>query len=144
MGHTPDTPRFNDLLLSLRTKQADGFLGSLPESWLEAVKPDTSGTPSTKAQETHTRVTNTSYVDSLKTRWTASGFMTIKSMRDAAPAGTVIPAPKVGGKEACLSWLLKGYCFADCPRKDTHKHAQGPLVAQAHTVLDACGVAPSN
>jgi hypothetical protein len=65
-------------------------------------------------------------------------------MIDAHTSDTAVTLPKFGSDDACLSWLLKGRCFADCPRAHTHKQAAQPIIAQTHALLDACGVASSN
>ena len=52
--------------------------------------------------------------------------------------------PMLGDKEACLSWLVKGRCFANCGRADTHKQAGSALVAQVHALMDSCGVLSRN
>ena len=45
---------------------------------------------------------------------------------------------------ACLSWVLKGHCFDNCTRINTHKQASQTFLAQVHSLLDACGMASSN
>ena len=92
----------------------------------------------------HTPVTNTNYNNAIKKRWEAGAFASIKVMLDAHNTDTELKLPKFGTDDACLSWLLKGRCFADCPRVHTHKQAAQPIIAQTHTLLDACGVASSN
>ena len=52
--------------------------------------------------------------------------------------------PKMGDQEASLSWIIKGRCFANCPRAATHKQANQVLVAQVHALMDACWVPASN
>ena len=52
--------------------------------------------------------------------------------------------PKMGDQEACLSWIIKGRCFTNCPWVVTHKQANQVLIAQVHTLMDACGVPASN
>jgi hypothetical protein len=84
------------------------------------------------------------YNNAVKTRWEAGAFGSIKAMLDAHNAGMEVKLPKFGNDEACLSWLLKGRCFADCPRAQTHKQAAQSIIAQTHALLDACGVASSN
>jgi hypothetical protein len=65
-------------------------------------------------------------------------------MLDAHNVYTEVKLPKFGNNDACLLWLLKGHCFADCPSAHTHKQAAKAIIAQMHTLLDACGVASSN
>jgi hypothetical protein len=146
----PSIPDFPALVRHVHTKTLDGFLGQLPATWLEHIQPTATG-PSTKASAksdkargAHTPVTNTTYNAAIKKRWEAGAFASIKSMLDAHNADTEIKLPKFGADDACLSWLLKGRCFADCPRANTHKQAAQPIIAQTHTLFDACGVASSN
>ena len=62
-----------------------------------------------------------------------------------AHSGNGAPSvPKMGEQEACLSWIIKGRCFANCPRVATHKQANQVLVAQVHALMDACGMPASN
>jgi hypothetical protein len=146
----PAIPDFPALVRHVHTKTLDGFLGQLPATWLEHVQPTASGPPtkaaakSDKARGAHTPVTNTSYNNAIKKRWEAGAFASIKAMLNAHNADTEVKLPKVGTDDACLSWLLKGRCFTDCPRAHTHKQAGQPILAQAHALLDACGVASSN
>ena len=147
----PAIPDFPVLIRHVHTKTLDGFLGQLPATWLEHIQPTAAGpttakatTRSDKARGAHTPVTNTNYNNAIKKRWEAGAFASIKAMLDAHNADTEVKLPKFGTDDACLSWLLKGRCFADCPRGDTHKQAAQPIIAQTHALLDACGVAPSN
>jgi hypothetical protein len=147
----PAIPDFQALMRHTITKTLDGFLGQLPASWLEHIQPTAATsatakatTKSDKAKGAHTPVTNTNYNNAIKKRWEAGAFASIKAMLDAHNADTEVKLPKFGADDACLSWLLKGRCFADCPRVNTHKQAAQPIVAQTHSLLDACGVAPSN
>jgi hypothetical protein len=152
----PPLPDFPGLLRHLETKTLDGFLGHLPATWLEHIQPTAAGPAGTtkaaakataksdKVRGAHTPVTNTNYNAAIKKRWEAGAFASIKAMLDAHTADTAVALPKFGSDDACLSWLLKGRCFADCPRAHTHKQAAQPIVAQTHALLDACGVAPSN
>ena len=55
-----------------------------------------------------------------------------------------LPVPKMGKQEACLSWIIKGRCFTNCPQLTTHKQANQALVVQVHTLMDVCGVPTSN
>lgn len=147
----PAIPDFQALTRHTLTKTLDGFLGQLPATWLEHVQPAAATVTTAKATSktdkakgAHTPVTNTNYNNAIKKRWEAGAFASIKAMLDAHAADTEVKLPKFGADDACLSWLLKGRCFADCPRVNTHKQAAQPIVAQTHALLDACGVAPSN
>ena len=146
----PSIPDFQALVRHVHTKTLDGFLGQLPATWLEHIQPTAAGPPtkatakSEKTRGAHTPVTNTTYNNAIKKRWEAGAFASIKAMLDAHNADTEIKLPKFGTNDACLTWLLKGRCFADCARVHTHKQAAQPLIAQTHALLDACGVASSN
>ena len=50
----------------------------------------------------------------------------------------------MGDQEACLSWIIKSRCSANCPRVATHKQANQVLVAQVHMLMDTCGVPANN
>ena len=52
--------------------------------------------------------------------------------------------PKLGGKEVCLVWALKGKCSGTCKRKAMHKSYPCSVVTQVHALLDTCGVAASS
>jgi hypothetical protein len=156
-GREPPLPDFPGLLRHVHTKTLDGFLGRLPASWLERVHPDGStpavqtatppggqGASTSRTRGTPEGVTNTNYVNSLKKRWQASGLGTLQSMLQAHTGEGPPPVPKMGEQEACLSWLIKGRCFANCPRVATHKQANQALIAQVHALMDACGLPASN
>jgi hypothetical protein len=147
----PAIPDFSALVRHVHTKTLDGFLGQLPATWLEHIQPSAAVPPTkataksdTKPRGAHTSVTNTNYNNVIKKRWEAGAFASIKALLDAHSVGTEIKLPKFGTDDACLSWLLKGRCFGDCPRAHTHKQAAQPVIAQTHALLDACGVASSN
>jgi hypothetical protein len=72
---------------------------------------------------------NTNYVNSLKKRWQASGFNTLQAMLQAHMGKGTPLVPKMGDQESCLSWLIKGQCFANCPHATTHKQANQALIA---------------
>jgi hypothetical protein len=135
----------------------DGFLGHLPASWLERVHPEGStpgassatspggqGTQASHTCSTLEGVNNTNYVNSLKKHWQASGLSTLQSMLQVNSGKGAPPVPKMGKQEACLSWLIKGCCFANCPHMATHKQANQALIAQVHALMDACGLPTSN
>jgi hypothetical protein len=156
-GRDPTIPDFSGLLRHVHTKTLDGFLGRLPASWLERVHPEGSSpgspgaappggqvTPASRNRGTPEGVTNTNYVNSLKKRWQASGLNTLQAMLQAHAGEGAPPVPKMGEQEACLSWLIKGRCFANCPRVATHKQANQALIAQVHALMDACGLPASN
>ena len=147
-GRDPPLPDFDGLMRHTHTKTLDGFVGKLPTSWMEKVKPSTV-TASTrnkkgkdKEAEADVQVTNTNWNPTLKKRWEASGLTMLHDMLKKKPENVDIP--KVGNKTACLSWLVKGRCFSTCPRKDLHKPANGTLVDATHKLMDACGVLASN
>jgi hypothetical protein len=87
---------------------------------------------------------NTNYQTSLKKRWQASGHGTIAQLLQAYTGEDTPSVPMMGDQPICLSWILKGRCFDNCARANTHKQASQTVLAQVHTLLDACGVAPSN
>ena len=89
-------------------------------------------------------VTNTNYQAFLRKRWQASGHSSIAQLLQVYTGEGTPTVPMMGDKPVCLSWLLKGRCFDNCGRIDTHKQASQAVLAQVHTLLDACGVPPSN
>ena len=118
-------------------------------SWLEKVKPTTSGTLNQwskkgkdKDAEPDVQVTNMSWNPSLKKCWEASGLNVLHEMLKKKP--DTVEIPKFGDKTACLSWIIKGRCFNTCPCKDCHKPANATLIKATHKLMDACGVPASN
>ena len=65
-------------------------------------------------------------------------------MLQAHSGDKVLLVPKIGDQEACLSWIIKGRCFTNCPRVATHKQVNQVLVTQVHMLMDVCGVPTSN
>ena len=126
----------------------DGFVGKRPTSWMEKVKPATSGALNRskkgkdKDMEADIHVTNINWNPSLKERWEASGFNVLHNMLKKKP--DTVEIPKFRDKTACLSWIIKGQCFSTCPCKDLHKPANAALVDATHKLMDACGVPTSN
>ena len=87
---------------------------------------------------------NMNYVNSVKKRWLASGLSNLQAMLQAHSGDGAPLVPKMGDQEACLSWIIKGRCFANCPRVATHKQANQALIVQVHMLMDTCGVPASN
>ena len=83
-------------------------------------------------------VTNTNYVNSIKKRWLASGLSNLQAMLQAHSGDGAPSVPKMGEPEACLSWIIKGRCFANCPRVATHKQVIQALVAQPGARTHGC------
>ena len=83
-------------------------------------------------------------MNSIKKHWLASGLSNLQAMLQAHSGDRVPPVPKMGDQEACLSWIIKGQCFTNCPRVATHKQVNQVLVAQIHTLMDVCGMPASN
>ena len=153
LGHAPTLPPFDMLLQHTQTKTLDGFLGHLLASWLEQVKPtdQKSSGPSGGANTSNranigkgTCITNTNWNASIKKCWEAANIMSLNKMLEAKDPNATAPLPKLGDKEACLSWLIKGHCFDNCQHASTHKQAAAAVVTAVHTLLDACGVPASN
>ena len=152
-GRAPPILDFPGLLRHLHTKTLDGFLGCLPALWLEQASPRVmpwlmSGAAPTQAsrwgQGSTSPATNTNYVASIKRCWLASGHATIAQLLQAYTREGEPPVPTVRDQAVCLSWILKGHCYESCPRAGSHKQASQALVAQVHSLLDACSVASSN
>ena len=156
-GQDPPLPDFDKLLRHIHTKTLDGFLGCLPASWLEKVCPDAQTqtnrgalaplSPDPRPTHNHESlepVMNTNYVNSVKKRWLTSGLSNLQAMLQAHSGDGAPLVPKMGDQEACLSWIIKGRCFTNCPRVATHKQVNQALVAQVYTHMDSCGVPASN
>jgi hypothetical protein len=89
-------------------------------------------------------VTNTNYQASLRKCWQASRHSSIAQLLQAYTGKGTPTVPMMGDQTVCLSWFLRGRCFDNCARINTHKQASQALLAQVHTLLDACGVPSSN
>ena len=151
LGSTPTLPPFNMLLQHTQTKTLDGFLGCLPVSWLEQVKPadqkSSGGTSSSTKSSNISKgicVTNTNRNVSIKKHWEAVNIISLNKMLEAKDPNATAPLPKFRDTEACLFWLIKGRCFDNCQHASTHKQAGAAMVTSVHTLLDACGVPASN
>ena len=136
-GRDPPLPDFNGLMWHTHTKTLDGFVGKLPTSWMEKVKPTASGASNQSKKgkdkdhvEADVQVTNMNWNPSLKKCWEASGFTVLHDMLKKKPDNVDIL--KMGDKTTCLSWLVKGHCFSTCPHKDLHKQANSTLVDATH------------
>ena len=141
-------------------KTHHGILGALPGTWLTKLQSqhgtpkhpapgvpgltpspagssgsEAGGTPPAKRQ----KVINHRQDPGLKLQFGKAGVKTINDLLKQG-AGKDIVKPTFGALEACLTWLLKGYCFSDCPRKDCHKHAGPVAVAATNKLLDDCNV----
>jgi hypothetical protein len=147
----PPLPDFDALLCHTNTKTLDGFLGQLPASWMDQVKPTETPAagqktnPTTpKASGRSARVNNTNWNLAIKKHWEAAHLKSLKEMLDNKQQGTDAPLPKFGDTEACLSWLIKSRCFSNCTRASTHKQEGPQIIKQTHALLDACGIPVSN
>ena len=67
------------------------------------------------SQEAMDSVMNTNYVTLIKKHWQALGHTTITQLLQVHTGKGTPPIPMVGNQSACLSWILKGHCFANCP-----------------------------
>ena len=151
LGHTPALPPFDMLLQHTQMKMLDGFLGCLLASWLERVKPTDQkssggrGNTSNKGNAAKgSCITNTNWNASIKKCWEASNIVSPNKMLEAKDPNTTAPLPKLGDKEACLSWMIEGCCFDNCQCALTHKQPAAAVLTAVHTLLDACGVPTSN
>ena len=147
----PSLPDKSPLLKHLHTKMLDGFLGQLPASWSRSTPKlcialaalVAHGDWASRSSPADS-VTNTNYVTLIKKCWQASGHATIAQLLQVHTSEEAPPVPMVRNQSACLSWILKGQCFTNCPCTSTHKQASQALITQVHSLLDACGIAPSN
>ena len=87
---------------------------------------------------------NANYQASLRKCWQASGHSSIAQLLQAYTGEGTPTVPTMGDKTVCLLWLLRGCCFNNCTWINTHKQASQALLAQVHTLLDACGMPSSN
>ena len=136
-------PDFSRIVSMVETHRASA-LCELPAGWYSKVKglPPTRDDKDTRSsglrEQTGTapRV-NPSPDSSLMTRFKDCGHASIKSMI----GNHNVTVPKVGGKEICLAWALRGACSSNCKRKDQHKQCSRDTVSKIHALMDACGVA---
>ena len=135
-------PTFQDIVSKVETHRASA-LCELPAGWYSKVK---GLPPSREEKESRTgglreqtgtapRV-NPSPDESLMNRFKECGHASIKSMI----GNHSVAVPKVGGKEICLAWALRGTCSGNCKRKDQHKQYSRDTVAKVHALMDTCGV----
>jgi hypothetical protein len=102
------------------------------------VPPASSGTGGGGTAAAPQRTVNPRPNAGLKERWDKSGLTSMKQLLDKRSDST--KAPKLGGNEACLTWLLRGGCLDNCHRKGTHKTSPPALIREVHDLLDHCGV----
>ena len=88
-------------------------------------------------------VTSTNPDEALMQRFRNSGHATISSLLGAKTVDA-ITYPKHNGKDACLSWLLKGRCTTGCSRSASHVQPSNTVKVATHQILNDCGVPPSS
>ena len=84
----PQLPAFKALLQHTQMKMLDGFLGHLPASWIEQVKPTENpslggtgtSTKSTKTKGANICVTNTNWNESIKKHWDVANIMSLNKI----------------------------------------------------------------
>jgi len=99
-----------------------------------------------KVGSDNAKVVNTGVNAALQKRWAKSGCRTMKDLLDKRKAlSAEVPLPKGSNdKEVCLSWMLKGACYANCGRKAVHETANGATLTKVHGFLDALAVPKSD
>ena len=117
---------------------------------MEQVKPTENpllggtSTKGSKTKGTNVQFTNTHWTKSIKKCWEVANIVSLNKMLEAKNPSANAPLPKFGDQDACLSWLIKGWCFKTCQHAATHKHAGSTMVNQVHVLLDACDIPTSN
>ena len=142
-GTTPlVVPSFSRIIDQVESFRASS-LCELPSTWYTRAQGST--VPRSERQQgltpreqtgTTPRV-NPSPDAGLMTRFKDCGHSSIKSMI----GDHQVAVPKLGGKEICLSWALRGSCSNNCKRKDQHKQYSRDVVQKIHALMDTCGVA---
>jgi hypothetical protein len=139
----PGLARLTNAVLTYRSNS----LSPLPGSWYSMM-----GSPSGNKRAVEERVTSpraqagaaptfNAHADTrLMRRFEGSSFPSITALMEGHDA----EIPKLGDKEICLVWALKGKCSRTCKRKGMHKSYPRAVVTQIHTLLDTCGVAVDN
>ena len=89
-------------------------------------------------------MTNTNYLPSLRKHWQALGHGSNTQLLQAHTSKGTPPVPMMGDQVTCLMWLLKGCCFNNCGCIGTHKQASATIITQVYSLLNACGMVPSN
>jgi hypothetical protein len=141
-------PGFARLTSAVLTYRADS-LSPLPGSWYSMLgsPPGMRGRRAVQETVTSPRAqagaapTFNAHADTrLLKRFEDSTFPSITALMEGHDAAI----PKLGGKEVCLVWALKGKCSGTCKRKAMHKSYPRSVVTQVHALLDTCGVAASS
>ena len=123
-------------------------LSPLPGSWyamMDSPPSDRRQTPeeritSPRAQAGASPAFNADADPRLLRRFDTSSFSSVTAMME----GHEVAVPKVGGKDICLVWALKGKCSRTCKRKAQHKTYSRAVVQDIHALLDTCGLAAGN
>ncbi len=139
----PGLARLTNAVLTYRSDS----LSPLPGSWYSMM-----GSPAGNKRAVEERVTSpraqagaaptfNAHADTrLMRRFEGSSFPSITALMEGHDA----EIPKLGDKEICLVWALKGKCSRTCKRKGMHKSYPRAVVTQIHALLDTCGVAADN
>ena len=72
-----------------------------------------------------------------KKRFRQSGHQTISALLEGHEG---VEIPKHAGREACLTWALKGACHSECDRHASHVTYPRAANQQITELLDDCGV----
>ena len=139
----PDLARLKNTVLTYRASS----LSPLPGSWYAMIGAPSGAKPKIEAGITSPRAqagaapTFNAHADSrLMRRFEDSTFPSVSAMMEGHEA----EIPKLGGKEICLVWALKGKCSRTCKRKAQHKSYPRTVITQVHALLDTCGVVADN
>ena len=134
-------PTFSDIKKKVLSQRTDG-LASIPASWYALIsggtsKPAAKNTARSPRDAAGMQVKRNHQADSsLLARFKASGHSKIGAMI----GDHKVSIPKVGGKEVCLVWALKGACSSGCDRKANHVTYDKDTNQKLHKLLDVCGV----
>ena len=72
-------------------------------------------------------------------RFKDSEFTSLNAMLAKNTGEDAAPMPMCGDAESCLTWLLRGHCYANCGRAAAHIVPSRALVKACHTLMDKCG-----
>ena len=144
-------PTFQETINKVATYRTSG-LSELPHGWYSRLQGwkevgqsrrpgggTDQGTSPLREQSGTVVWVNPNPDEGLMRRYRESGHTSIKALI----GDNAVEVPKIGGKEVCLSWALKGACSGNCKRKDQHRAYGCPVLQKIHDLMDACGVGNS-
>ena len=132
-------PDFSRLRSLARTYRVDS-LSKIPNSWQTMIARPKAKTP--QASGACSRLSGSKddcfKADPVhKKRFRQNGHTTISALLEGHEG---VEIPKHAGREACLTWALKGACHSECDRHASHVTYPRAVNQQITKLLDDCGV----